>query len=374
MRLSNCNSIDLAPVNDVERIAWACAAFDEFVRVTDARRHALSAPFSREAIKSLTDAEMQQYYAEIGLAPYYADLPRQSREDMLYAELANLRELGTKAAVEALCQYIFGANPIALTIVDNLAFDANGALTNAALLNLYDCIITSINPVLDRFQLSRIFNNITRFGRVSQQLRGIVMRYETGDFQAYWGVTGFDTVAFYDNNWVNCEVPVIPNSIVIGLDTALPSSATRLSLTNLYCMSSFGGGSSYNNLWNPSEYSDNLLPSNPNPSDETIPNSYYTNVWLWNGTGTTEMLGNGSTFRLGTYQGKPEIYTNINTPCDGMQSACVIELAAGNLVFGGTSEFSIPSGLYTRTGDTIEWNPTHPLYHLLYGRTANVTY
>lgn len=374
MRLSNCNSIDLAPVNDAERIAWACAAFDEFVRVSDARRHALSAPFSRDAIKALTDAEMQRYYAEIGLAPYYADLPRQSREDMLYAELANLRKLGTKAAVEALCQYIFGANPIALTIVDNLAFDANGTLTNASLLNLYDCIITSVNPVLDKFQLSRIFNNITRFGRVSQQLRGIVMRYETGDFQAYWGVTGLDTVAFYDNNWINCEVPVIPNSIVIGLDTALPSSATRLSLTNLYCMSNFGGGSSYNNLWNPSEYSDNLLPTNPNPSDETIPNSYYANVWLWNGTGTTEMLGNGSTFRLGTYQEKPEIYTNINTQCDGMQSACVIELAAGNLVFGGTSEFSIPSGLYTRTGDTLEWNPGHPLYHLLYGRTANVTY
>lgn len=374
MRLSNCNSIDLTPTNDAERLVWACAAFDEFVRVTDARRFALSAPFSREAIASLTDAEMQQYYKEIGLAPYYADLPRQSREDMLYAELANLRKLGTKAAVEALCQYIFGANPIALTIVDNLAFAANGALTNAALLNLYDCIITSINPVLDKFQLSRIFNNITRFGRVSQQLRGIVMRYETDDFQAYWGATGLDTALFYDNDWINCTVPVMPTTITIGVDTALPSVATGLRLTNIYCMSSFGGGSSYSNLWLPAEYSDNLLPTNPDTQDASIPSSYYANVWLWNGTEQYSMNGTGDTFKLAVYQNKPEFYTSLSTACNNVNSACVIELQPGNLVFGGETEFTIPSGLYPRSGDTINWDPSHPLYHLLYGRVANITY
>lgn len=374
MKLNDCKSVDLTPVNYADRLGWACAAFDEFVHTLDARRFALAAPFALTAIQALTDEEMQQYYKELELAPYYADLPRQSREDMLYAELANLRKLGTKAAVEALCQYIFGANPIALTITDNLAFDSNGALTNAALLNLYDCIITSINPVLDGFQLSRIFNNITRFGRVSQQLRGIVMRYETGDFNAYWGVNGLDSAAFYNNDWIDCTVPIIPTAITIGVDTALPPTATKLTLTNIYCMSKFSSGSSYGNLWFPEEYSDDLLPTNPDPSESSIPNSYYANVWLWNGSESLDMNGNGATFRLAVYQAKPEFYTSLGTACVSMQSACVIELQPGNLVFGGESEFGIPSSLYPRSGGTINWDTTHPLYHLLYGKLANVVY
>ena len=210
MKLDDCKSVDLTPVNYADRLGWACAAFDEFVHTLDARRFALAAPFAMTAIQALTDEEMQVYFREIGLAPYYADLPRTARENMLFAELANLRKLGTVAAVEALCQYIFGNTPISLEIVDNLAFDSNGNLANASLLNLYDVIVTIDNPVLDPFQLSRIFSNLTRFGRVSQKLRGIVMRYETTTVSAYTGVGSLDSAMFYDNDWVNCTVPPAP--------------------------------------------------------------------------------------------------------------------------------------------------------------------
>ena len=205
MKLSDCKSVDLTPVNYADRLGWACAAFDEFVHTLDARRFALAAPFAMTAIQALTDEEMQVYYREIGLAPYYADLPRTARENMLFAELANLRRLGTVAAVEALCQYIFGDTPIALEIVDNLAFDSNGNLANASLLNLYDVIVTIDNPVLDPFQLSRIFSNLTRFGRVSQKLRGIVMRYSGGECPAYAGAGSVEYAVHYEN-WEICDL------------------------------------------------------------------------------------------------------------------------------------------------------------------------
>ena len=176
MRLSDLKSERLIPFqahNEDEesieaRLNWICNAFDDFIHTIDARRLALAAPYSLDAIRAMTDEELQQYFAEFNLAKYYPDIARSAREMMLYNEMRYFRKLGTVAAIEAMVQYIFGDTPIALEIVDNLAFDSNGNLANASLLNLYEVIVTIDNPVLDPFQLSRIFSNLTRFGRVSQ--------------------------------------------------------------------------------------------------------------------------------------------------------------------------------------------------------------
>lgn len=374
MKLNDCHSVDLAPVNYTERLEWACAAFDEFVHTLDSRRFALSAPFSMAAIKALTDEEMQVYYREIGLAPYYADLPRSARENMLSAELANLRKLGTVAAVESLCQYIFGANPIALTIRDNLAFDASGNLTDKSLLNLYDAIITVSNPVLDALQLSRIFSNMTRFGRVSQKLRCIVMRYETDGLNAYFGAGSLDTAAFYDNGWINCTVPNMPTVITVGINSALPASAQGLRLPYIYCMSGFTGGTSLQHLWAPKEYSDNIVPSSSDPSATAIPNTLYANVWIWDGTQVFDLSAIPTAkFMLGKNNARPEIYTNAQVAVTSTQCACVLEVQPANNAFG-THDFSIPTSLYTRVGDSVQWKAAHPLYHLLYGKVANIVY
>ena len=374
MKLNDCHSVDLAPVNYAERLGWACAAFDEFVHTLDARRYALSAPFSMAAIKALTDEEMQVYYREIGLAQYYADLPRSARENMLFAELANLRKLGTVAAVESLCQYIFGDNPIALTIRDNLAFDASGNITDKSLLNLYDAIVTANNPVLDAYQLSRIFSNITRFGRVSQKLRGLVMRYETDGLNAHFGAGSLDMAAFYDNGWVDCTAPNMPTVVTVGIDSALPASARGMRLTNIYCMSVFTGGNSLRHLWAPKEYSDNLVPSSSDPSATAIPNTLYANVWIWDGTQVFDLSALPTAkFMLGKNNARPEIYTNAQIAVTSTQCACAVEIQPGNDAFG-THEFSLPTGLYTRVGDSVQWHTAHPLYHLLYGKVANIVY
>lgn len=160
-----------------ERLNWMCQAFDVFVKSTDERKIALSAPVSLSAIAALTDGELQQMYAEFGLATYYPDLPRHSRDQMMFDQIKYYRKLGTTDAVYALLRYIFGDNPISLTIVDNLAFDAEGVLVDESLLDMYDVYVNISNPTLGEFELSRIFANLNKFGRNSQKLRGLVLQY-----------------------------------------------------------------------------------------------------------------------------------------------------------------------------------------------------
>lgn len=180
MRLSNIKSLDLLPQTTgiADRLQWVCDAFDIFIKDAGVRRLALAAPLTLESIQALTDEELQEYYKELNLATYYPDIPRDSRERFLYEEIVQYRKLGTVSAIQALLQYIFGHNPISLTIIDNLAFDEDGVLTDESLLNLYDAYINIDNPTLSNFELSRIFSNITKFGRTSQKLRGIVLNFE----------------------------------------------------------------------------------------------------------------------------------------------------------------------------------------------------
>jgi hypothetical protein len=369
MRLNECRSENLLPrTPGVEaRLAWCCAAFDTFIGRMDARRHALSAPFALEAVQSLTDAEIQQYYSELGLAPYYADISRTARENFLVAQWHYLRKLGTQDAVLALCQYIFGDNPVSLEIVDNLAFDDNGVLTDASLLNLYDAIVTADDPQLTRFQIARIFANITRFGRVTQKLRGLVMRFES-DMTIYAGVGSLDSAMFYDNDWINCTLHQVPVSARVGIDTECAPGTISLK-SPYYWLYEFAGGGTYNNLWNPNYYADSVNPTNPDPNYSSIPNSYYSNVWLWNGSNVFDLNSSGYTFKLAVYSGKPEFYTSNQDAVDAFNSACLIELAPGSPVFS-QSDFSLPSDLYTINGTTITWNASHKLYQLFYGKTA----
>lgn len=180
MRLKDLDTTQILPQTreQTDRLQWVCNAFDLFVKAVDARRIALDAPLTLASIQALTEAELQAYYKELDLATYYPDIPRASRDLMLYKEILYYRKLGTYDAVYALLEYIFGENPIHLTLKDNLAFDENGVLTDEALLDLYDAEVGIANPTLGEFELSRIFANLTKFGRTSQKLRGIVLSFD----------------------------------------------------------------------------------------------------------------------------------------------------------------------------------------------------
>lgn len=160
--------------------------------------------------------------------------------------------------------------------------------------------------------------------------------------------------------------------ISIGIDTIVPQNVDSIK-TNYYWFYHFNGGSSYSNLWTPMYVADNTNPVNPPSEYETIPNSNYENVWLWNGSALTSMNGLSGTFKLAVYSNKPEFWTNLNTSADKVKSYCVIEPASTSTVWDRTM-FNIPDDLYTINGTTITWNTSHLLYDILYGKSATVTY
>lgn len=207
MKLQDVESKRLLPIitgDDQKRLSWACSAFDDFIKGVEVRRIAFSAPYSLQAIETLNDAELQAYYEQFGLATYYPDISRNARNMMLYNEQRMFRRLGTKAAIEAMIQYIFGDNPISLEIIDNLAFDSDGQLIDESLLNLYDANITAQIASLDRFQLARIFENITKFNRDTQELRYITIRYESEQTMHMSCIENDIACIFYDSQ-VLCE-------------------------------------------------------------------------------------------------------------------------------------------------------------------------
>ena len=173
MELEDIQSRDLLP-KFANQIAWVNDAFDVIVRDGNARRITLDAPLTRESIANLTDEELQEYYAYYGIAIYYPDLARSTRENLLYEMAKNYRFLGTPHTIELLCRYIFDENErVEIEIKDNLAWDSAGNLKNEALLDIFDIAVEFREPSLDDNAYQRIIDNVFNFVRNSQTLRGI---------------------------------------------------------------------------------------------------------------------------------------------------------------------------------------------------------
>lgn len=177
MRLHDIESAVLLP-RFAHSAEWEQKALDQVVKGVRAKSFAMGAPYTREAISALSDAELQAFYFQYGIANYYPDLSRETRENMLF-ELARVyRSLGTPHSVELLCEYIFdGADKVVVEIHDNLAFNAAGELVDDSLLDLFDVDLFPTSPTLSQDKIERIVENIFRFCRNSQTLRDIIIEF-----------------------------------------------------------------------------------------------------------------------------------------------------------------------------------------------------
>lgn len=161
-------------------------------------------------------------------------------------------------------------------------------------------------------------------------------------------------------------------TVTVGVTATVPAT-TFAAESPYYWFYNFQSGSNYNNLWDPTKWSNNVNPSNPPGSNYTIPDSNYEEVWLWDGQSVLALANTSYTFRLGIYNLRPEFYTNIGTSVNNTLCACVIQPAAGNTVFT-RSEYSLPDDLFTVSGTTLTWNTTHHLYNILNGKTVTILY
>lgn len=203
MRLHDIESAYLLP-RFAHNAEWEQNALDVVVKGVRAKSFAMGAPYARKAISALSDAELQAFYFQYGIAIYYPDLSRETRENMLF-ELARVyRSLGTPHSVELLCEYIFdGADKVVVEIHDNLAFNAAGELVDDSLLDLFDVDLFPTSPTLSQDKIERIVENIFRFCRNSQTLRDIIIEFPdvaelpiaSCDLESYIYTVGGDDIA-----------------------------------------------------------------------------------------------------------------------------------------------------------------------------------
>jgi hypothetical protein len=214
MKLSDIHSQELLP-RFAHDISWVMDALDSVIKPTAYRVKSLDAPLTLEAIQALSESDLVRLYEQYGVAKYYPDLSRSTRDMMLYQMCRIYRYLGTPKAVEILCNYIFDSLPLNLEVLDNLAFDADGNLIDSDLLDLFDIKIKPLEPVLDEDTNARILANIIRFSRNSQALRDILYDFvQTFSVDVKWALDS--TNPEVTQTWIQdslCEPVVIPNVI-----------------------------------------------------------------------------------------------------------------------------------------------------------------
>jgi hypothetical protein len=171
MNLSDIESKQLLP-RFAHSLDWIQDAFDAIIKMGVARSYTLAAPLTMESIHGLTDSELQEYYNLFGIAIYYPDLSRETREQMLYNLCRLYRFLGTPRAIEILCQYVMDDTPIEVHIDDLFAFDDSGNLRHEDLLDVFDVELSIQASELPEETLQRIYENIIRFKNDRTLLRG----------------------------------------------------------------------------------------------------------------------------------------------------------------------------------------------------------
>jgi hypothetical protein len=152
---------------------WLQGGFDDIVCRDVGGNKAIDAPLTMESIAALNDAELETLYRQYGIAEYYPDLTRETRNLMLYWASRLYRYLGTPKSVEILCNYIFDNNPISVVVHDNMAFDEAGNLIDPDLIDIFDVEVLPGDEYIAQDATKRILDNIIRFSRNSQVLRDV---------------------------------------------------------------------------------------------------------------------------------------------------------------------------------------------------------
>lgn len=299
MKLSNIESRKLLP-RFASKIAWLMDALDSIIKPISERVKSIDAPLTLEAIAALTDEELAALYEQYGVAQYYPELSRSTRDLMLYEMCKIYRYLGTPHAIELLCNYIFDNVPLNVHVLDNLAFDEHGTLIDATLLDVFDIEVNPDLPVLSVDATARLLANIIRFSRNSQALRDVIYTFsEDFDLRIYPLNAGIPA-----QNWDNdaiCE-PVTPPTPAYTEITLYLASGNKQAQTGVTSAFTGNVNSTYcyplytdaecTNLWNGYDYSNDYKVGN-------IPSG---GVWTESIDSVTEMpdyVGSGIDFKVG---------------------------------------------------------------------------
>ena len=119
MKLYNCRSYALLPrFAQNEFLESLCSTMDALVAAIATRCDALPCENSRAALAVCRDDELSQIADDLGVVPYYPDLARSTRENIIYQDKLWTRHAGTCDAVAAMVNALFDTETA--TVSDDL--------------------------------------------------------------------------------------------------------------------------------------------------------------------------------------------------------------------------------------------------------------
>ena len=119
MLLSECRSFELLPrFARNEFMACLCGVMDVLVSALSHRCDALPCEASAKALSACRDDELAQIADDLGVIPYYPDLPRATREDIILQAKLWTRKAGTCEALRVMVNAVFDTDTT--TVEDDL--------------------------------------------------------------------------------------------------------------------------------------------------------------------------------------------------------------------------------------------------------------
>lgn len=105
MKLSNLESFSLMP-SFAGYYEFACKVLDDWLAQNWMRAKALSAPWSLDALNALTDEELINLYNIYSVLPYYPELDKENRIQLLYLQNTLRQRTTTANAIQQIIKYL----------------------------------------------------------------------------------------------------------------------------------------------------------------------------------------------------------------------------------------------------------------------------
>lgn len=105
MKTNDLNSFSLMPPFAAS-YAFACKVLDDWMTQNWMRAKVLSAPWSLDALNALTDEELINLYKIYSVLPYYPELEKENRIQLLYLQNALRQRTTTADAIKQIIKYL----------------------------------------------------------------------------------------------------------------------------------------------------------------------------------------------------------------------------------------------------------------------------
>lgn len=201
MLLSDCRSYLLLPrFAQNTFMECLCGAVDELIRRLESRCDALPCENSAPSLAACRDDELAQIADDLGVIPYYPDLPRATRENIILKARTWTRYAGTVGAVIEMVNALLNTDS---TSIDDALSDPFR----------YRIEVADISAVSSEINYKRFGECLKLLGHATTTPDGFTFYYEGGTETHATSVIG-DVMALYDTD----KLCTPPSGYATGID------------------------------------------------------------------------------------------------------------------------------------------------------------